>query len=271
MTYGNERGTGTPTPIVETAAGTTSPDNSNSGSKAYVIAIIAIVAMLLYGIAMSGCVSLMSNFVAEEMDTYGYNSDEYWDDWEQDVDDSWDIYGIRDDGYSDDAPNQLIPVQDVMFSDLAIRNVTLDSCISASDYANAQTQVSSFVRDLVVYDRDAVQELSEPLREGSWGQMEVSSALEQAIGVADKAIEEVRAMELPEPEGENASKISRDLETGKTQVVRRWEAIRGVLVLLSESSEVGRQDLLDADDQVVETTEDAAENLRSALATSARR
>lgn len=268
---------GAPVPIVETAAGTTSPDNSRTGNAAYIVTAVVVALMLVFGLLMSSCMRMFSDIVEEESGYYEYyGGDEYWDqdrdeEWDEnmdveteDDDGLWDVYGVDDDG-------TFIPVQDVMYSDLAMRNVTLDSLIPASTYANSNPTVSSFVRELVVYDRDAVADLTEPLRAGSWGQMEVSESLEQAIGVADQAIADIRALELPTTEGDNASEISRDLETGRTQVVRRWEAIKDVLVLLSESDEVRREALLDADDKVIETTQEAADSLSEALTVSAKR
>jgi hypothetical protein len=92
MSYESQRESGAPVPIVETAAGTTSPDNSKSGSTAYVVAGIIVAVMLVFGLMMSGCVRLFSDVVAEELDSYDYyDEDEYWDeDWDQDWDEELD-------------------------------------------------------------------------------------------------------------------------------------------------------------------------------------
>lgn len=57
--------------VMETASGTTSPDNAQSGSFAYVIAAVAIVVSILLGTFMKGCMSFMGDIIMSDYEDYG--------------------------------------------------------------------------------------------------------------------------------------------------------------------------------------------------------
>lgn len=44
--------------VIETASATTSPDNANSGSRPYLIAVAALVGLILTFMMLGGCVSM---------------------------------------------------------------------------------------------------------------------------------------------------------------------------------------------------------------------
>ena len=60
------------TPIIESASGTTDPENANSGIAAYVIfgAAVALLAVLCLGI--TSCVSTLGTIAATHSDSYGF-------------------------------------------------------------------------------------------------------------------------------------------------------------------------------------------------------
>lgn len=71
-------------PIIESASATTSPDNADSGSTAYVIFGVAVALLILLTLGISGCVSSVSQLVsstpwqsgsmAQDTDYYDYYS-----------------------------------------------------------------------------------------------------------------------------------------------------------------------------------------------------
>lgn len=270
-------------PVVETASGTTSADNSQSGITAYVIAGVTVVLLALFGTGLSSCVSLASDLAMEEYNSgSGYSEDVYGDedfdyeDWynqymEEDLDtddwlERWDS-GDYDDG-STDVPSSL-SVEDALDLDLGMYSLTIDSMLPAMSYANASSEVREYVRSVVLADRNGSSDLHDVLRAAAWGESDVSEALDEAIGLAADKADELRELSLPELEGDGAKEVSRQLEQGRTAAIDRWDAISTELSLLSSSiGEVDTDDLMDADDEVNDAAEDAATAFSEALSAS---
>lgn len=83
---------------IETASATTSQDNAKSGNFAFVIAGVAIVVSLLFGLGVSGCTTLASELIMED---YSYGTSQYsLEDYEQYYDnyleDTYDFDGRGD-------------------------------------------------------------------------------------------------------------------------------------------------------------------------------
>lgn len=270
-------------PVVETASGTTSADNSQSGITAYVIAGVTVVLLALFGTGLSSCVSLASDLAMEEYNSgSGYSEDVYGDedfdyeDWynqymEEDLDtddwlERWDS-GDYDDS-STDVPSSL-SVEDALDLDLGMYSLTIDSMLPAMSYANASSEVREYVRSVVLADRNGSSDLHDVLRAAAWGESDVSEALDEAIGLAADKADELRELSLPELEGDGAKEVSRQLEQGRTAAIDRWDAISTELSLLSSSiGEVDTDDLMDADDEVNDAAEDAATAFSEALSAS---
>lgn len=82
----NEYGQPTPPQVIETASATTSPDNVNSGSRAYAIAGIALLVAMALSTFIGGCVSTtfksLYYLVQDDIETT---------DWEYILDEDYDL------------------------------------------------------------------------------------------------------------------------------------------------------------------------------------
>ena len=268
--------------VIETASGTTSPSNSDSGNFAYVIAAVAIGLMLLVGTGLSGCMSLVSTLVAEELGSSSSYSTPTTDPYDYDFD-----FNLDDDEYSQENPfehwnneglggsdstevTEPSTLEQVLDGSLAMYDTTIDSLLPAMSYANANPGVRDFVRDVVLVDRDASSELHSLLRSAAWGDMEVTEALAQASEKAEATAEELREKKLPTVESKNAAEASRQLELGRTAAIDRWVAISSELAVLTGTEDaVDMTSLQDADAEVASAANDAATAFGAALSASA--
>lgn len=288
MTY-DQREDGTRAPIVETASATTSPDNARSGNSAYFIAILAIAVLGLVGTAISGCVSMVSGFLEEEY--YGYGPTAYeqmlderlderdYDDFDDYINDYFDNLYDNDgtsypNGNSNGSPvneSEGTTVKDVLDSNLAIYQSTIDQLLPVSVYANAQGPVRTFVRELVIADRDASSQIATSLKTAAWNDDNLSQALSDASQMAQEMVSTLQGMEFPKAEGDNASEISRNLEVGRGKAIDRWKAIADELDMLAASDEVDAKSLNEADELVTQAAQEAADAFAEALSASAAR
>ncbi len=249
----------TPPRIIETAAATTSPDNAKSGPFAYLIALAALVACCLMGLGVGSCTQNLGSLVAEQM--HGIDSDWYEEEGPAGIPDDWSGEGVGD-SFS---PNtQSYAVTEVLDAELSLYE-SVDSLLAASAYANAQPDVSSYVRGLVLTDRDATAELSELLHDASWGNTDLDYAFEQASEKAAFTIEALEAAELPQT---SDSEISRALEQAHASVLDRWHAIQTELELLSNGEQVIGSEISDAEVATGNATAAAAEHCEEALSAS---
>ena len=268
-----------PAHVIETAAGTTSPDNAKSGKAAYVIAVVAVAVLALLGSAVAGCSSMVLDLVEaggtayeDGIDQYEEYLDEYLEN-HQAVDNlgvpyhngPFDVDGSEGWGLGDDAT-----VEDLLDSELGLYQPTIDSLLPASSYANAQTDVREYVRSLVLVDRDASGALATTLHKAAWGDADTGDALTEALELANETIDKLRELESPKVEGKDASSISRNLEVGQSRAVDRWKSIADELELL-QADELDTEAVHEADDAVIGAATEAAEALGEALSESAAR
>lgn len=273
--------------VIETASGTTSSSNSDSGSFAYVIAAVAIALMLLVGTGLSGCMSLVSGLIEDEIgggDYYTDTTDSYDNDYNYDYD-FGDNFFNEDFTFEDmlehlenEEQGGTVPVnttepssiEEVLGGSLSMYDTTIDSLLPAMSYANANPTVRDYVRDVVLVDRDAASELHSILLSAAWGETELPEALEQASEKAEATAEELRDKQLPAVEGAGAAEASRQLELGRTAAIDRWVAIASELdVLAGMQDAVDTTSLSDADAEVASAAYDAAAAFGAALSASA--
>ena len=258
------------TPVIETAAGTTSPENARSGNFAYIVALATIVVLGLMGAGVSGCMRLTTS-LAQDFD-YGDTSNDLGDDYLDD--DFFDQFDYQDDGTDAESDDDGLglgshSVKDVLGGDLKLYSFTIDSCLPAMDYANAQQPVRDFVRGLVIADRDATSDIATQLRTAAWNDDDLSVAIQNAQTRAQQAVEDIRAMQLPAVNGDNASSVSHGLEVGKSDALKRWEAIQAELDLFAANETITSSEPRDIDNDLQDSTYDAAESFSSALSDSA--
>ncbi len=260
--------------VIETASATTSPDNARSGHMAYIIAAIAVGALALFGMGISGCMSLAADIVAEDFEEYhdSYIEEPYYDNDLDDLLNDWEDLDLENwDEDSNSLGGSYKPVDEVLSTDLGMYSATIDSLLSASSYANSQSDVSSYVRQIVLIDRDGTTQLANTLRNAAWIGEGVDEAIDEAKGQVDETIESLRDKGLPSLTGDHASDVSRDLEVGRSKAIERWKAIGEELDLLSQDSRVSVSAVLDLEDTAYQASEAAADSFSSALSTSANR
>lgn len=272
-------------PAIETAAATTSSEKNSSGPFAYILAAITIAGLFAIGSGMSGCVSLAAGIVADEMGNTPYSLQNYYDDidhyFENDesspIGDE-DILNLLDNGtpeqdqgqgqVNDSLGTSLTPTE-ALSADLAVYGSTIDSLVSAFDYAGAQEGVTDFARTVERMDGDATTELIGTLRAILREDVSVADGLSQAAEAADKVADEFGALEIPEASGSKSSDIAKGLEEARAKAAERWTAIAAEMRLIAASDSISRTDLDEADKTVSDATTAAAESLSKALTTSA--
>ena len=286
-----DEGQGRPkTPIIETAAGTTDPDNAKSGNKAYVIAAAALVALLVMGAGLSGCINFVNDIVGWGMSSGGY--DQYTQPYQQHYEDNdgYDdplefLYDYMDDTdgdtyYDNGQPknddsstsmNKKVSAKDALGAELAMYQTTIDALLAQSSYANAQQPVRTFVRSLVLVDRDASSEIASALHSASWNDKDIAQALDDAKQKADETVKALQEEELPEVAGGKAKDVTDRLESGRKHAIERWEAVSSELDLLGSAEELDSSALTEAEKHVTDATQDAAEDFAQAMSDSINR
>ena len=273
-----EDGRSAPPRVIETAAGTTSPDNAKSGRTAYVIAVVAVAFLVLLGSGISGCMSMVLDLVDSGGTAYEDGIDHYEEYLDEYIENHQDMDGLGmppyDEPLGEQEPDWQIDgdatVEDLLDSELGLYQPTIDSLLPASSYANAQADVREDVRSLVLIDRDASSTLATGLRKAAWGDTGTDDALAEAAQLAQDTIEQLRALETPEATGANASAIARNLEVGQSKALERWKAIAAELELL-QASELDGAAVSEADGAVSTAAGEAADALSQALADSVTR
>lgn len=264
-----------PPHVIETASATTDPDNARSGSFAYIIAGVAIAASLLLGLGMRGCVSVAADLIGESQHT-GTGQPHYLEEYFDNEDNNdWfdDNGGIGGDSLTDGQsnPSESQTVEDLIGSGLAMFDDTIDANLSASTYANAQQAVSSYVRDLVVIDKNASSELAKSLRDAAWNSRGLDEALEAAHQKAEETKESISELKVPEARGEQSATIDDELKKARKAALDRWDSIIEALDVLARSETLSESELAELEEAVAEDTQDAATHFSTALRSSAER
>lgn len=276
-------------PVIETASATTSTDNANSGNLAFVLAAVAIASLAVIGMGMSSIFQLAGHLVEEHETSYWYDDpDGYQFDLNDNTGDPYDLIEEYLDGPNDyddlsfltnkdkelvldqDKDGKVTPTE-ALGADLGMYEATIDSLLPQSSYANAQADVRSFVRDLVLADRNATSEMASSLQQTAWKEGDVKQELEKASALADKTIEELQAMKAPAAQGDKAKDISKSLEAGKSKAIDRWKAIADELKLIASADELDGNEVKKADELTGSTAQEAADALEQAMTDSAKR
>lgn len=282
-------------PVIETASGTTDPNNARSGFMPYVIAGGTIVLLMLLGGGLAGLFDMAGTYIDTHWtghsnpsgpNTYYYNYEDLqnFEDYEnyENYDDPLefinqyyndeDSYTYYDNGQivEDGASGQsgTISQTDALGAELEMYQATIDAALPQSAYANAQESVRTFVRSLVISDRDATSSMASALHSAAWNDGDVKAALAEATKTAQDTAAAIEALEIPQVEGEKAAEVQASLEEGRTHAVERWNAISAELELLSSADELDLSTLNDADGLVAQAASDAAEDFAQAMSDS---
>lgn len=265
---------------IETASGTTSPDNSNSGGMAYIIFFATFALLLVISLASGGCTAAVMASVADEASTSYtypqnyYNFEDYdVDDWENWLREYEEMYGTQGEGYTDSTENDRsgsADVEEVLGYIIApIYGVTIDSEVGASSYAGAPNSVRDFVRALVKTDEDYSNQISSLLNQASYDEAIRSDNIKQALALCDEAKAAIESMELPAIENDTDGEVADLLGSAKKDAAKRWTLMHDEITILDTTEQIEKKSLWNVDDEVVSATESAAETLEDALERSA--
>ncbi len=246
-------------PIIESASATTSPDNKNSGPAAYVIAGVSAVLLILASYGLSSCASSLVGYALVSDMAYSddmYDYDEYYD-----YDDEYYL-----DENDTSSTSGSLSVEEALSLELAAYDSYLDDSISAFDYAGASSDVSDYVRSLVNADSNAMDSLYATLRSAARDEDTRGESLAEALATCDAAIEAISAVEVPTSSSTDASD---SLANGLQYTLGRWEALRSEVELLASSDEIDYSALVEADNLVLELTDEAGSALAEAMSLSA--
>lgn len=261
--------------VIETASATTSPDNSNSGHFAYIVAGVTFAVVLLMGLGCAGCASLFLNVAAQEYSSYGSHGrriddfvyDEDVDDLEELLDQYSQEFGGFDEGSQekDGSRASSVSVKEALDFDLAPYGATIDDEVAANAYANVPTDVRDFVRSLVSCDRDHTDELVRLLYAGSKDEEDTLAKVGEARNLCDTARNAILAIEVPTTAKDEGGAIKDLLGTAKSEAARRWDLMAREIDVLNTSDEVDTRRLWNRDEDVIESTEEAGQLLEEAM------
>ena len=269
---------------IETASGTTSDDNSNSGPFAYIVTGVTLVVVLLLSLLASACMSFVISTGAGNAGAGGTmthpgpgtqpNGYDYYGD--PDLDELLEQYLGQEYGNGGTGTHQnngghaetgAVDIATALDFDLAPYSVTIDSELSASAYAGTNSAVRTFVRDLVTKDREYAMRVSQALLDAASEDASRAEYLASAKAACAEARDTLGAVEVPaSDQDDGATKDA--LGTAKSEAVHRWELIEAEVDLISKSDKVDTSALWEADDKVVSSTESVADMLADAMSAS---
>ena len=277
--------------VMESASGTTSPANSQSGPGAYIVTLICIILMFGLCVAVTSCAKEAFSFAINAADRGFSDLGEryYHTDDDEDVDvplfdedfngDSFedyfneifgDTYGTienrnRRDRDSDTQNVDYTPLE-LLHLDLSIYGGTVDEYVSANAYAGADADVKDFVRELVLTDREATDSIILQFRAAARDEESFNEHIEEAREIAVDAYNATSSQEIPTCSAE----VQEYLEEAQTCVGLRWTAVFDLLDMLEGGKSVSYKDISKLDETMYDATVNAAEALEDALKASSK-
>lgn len=267
--------------IIETASATTSPDNSNSGSFAYVLTAITVGAILVLSLIGAGCASIVLSTAANDLSNSSSNSSvsSPFDEWEDlyndedfdinnmDFDDLFNNYtnGFTDNDNREGGNSKTTTVAEALNFSLAPYGNVLDDEVSASSYAGTPAEVRDFVRNVVSVDKDYANRIVSLLDIAALKEDERMAKIQEAVALCGEAKNAINGIEVPQVPNDADGAVHDSLGTAKTEVVRRWEYMEAEITMLNTTESIRTSRLWDADEDVLEATEDAGNMLEDAM------
>lgn len=261
--------------IIETASATTSPDNANSGSFAYVLFGITFAAMLVLSLIGAGIGSVILGIAAQTADDAPYEEgmpDDMsgYDDFEEFFDQYYDDI-VSDDPSADEQeeesthPSEDATVADALDFDLAPYLGGLEGQVPASAYANTPASVRDFVRQVVSCDSDYAQRVARSLDAAARDSKDTFGKLAEVRGICDEAKAALDALEVPELEDVEDTSVRDLLGSAKGEAAHRFELISEEIDVLQDGDPVDTKRLWERDDAVVESLDKAASLIEEAM------
>lgn len=261
--------------VIETASGTTSSDNSNSGGIAYVITAVTIALLLVFSLGVGGCSAAIMSAAADEASSsysypqnyYDFDTDDYgWEEWLREYEEMYgDTTGYTTHQDEEDRTGSA-DVEDVLsYMITPIYGITVNSEVSASAYGNVPGSVRDYVRALVKADEDYSNTVSSLLNQASYDESLRSDNIKQALSTCDEAKASIEDMALPTIDKDENGEVADQLASAKDLVTKRWTLMHDEVALLDTSEQVDKKSLWNIDDELIETTESAAEGIEATL------
>lgn len=260
--------------IIETASATTSKDNENSGPFAYIITGVSLGILLVLTLLGTGCTSLVLASLAADSGSSSNALSFPYDDLEKDLDtdleDLLERYYSNPNGSSnkDSKSSQesgFAEVADVLDFSLAPYGSSIDNEVSANSYAGTPAEVRDFVRNISETDEEYTRQLVVLLDNAAKKEDERTAKIQEAKQLCSDARDAIDKIEVPKLEQDQNGDVAFQLESGKTEAIKRWENMADEIAMLDTTSTVNTKDLWSIDDKVVDATSNAGDKLESAM------
>lgn len=250
--------------VIESASGTTSPDNSSSGPASYVIFIVGIAVLALLLSTVLGFLAAIMPYAMQEIgssvngtsSSTGYSSPYSTPTSTQETNS---LNGQT-------SSSQTLTLSEALDLNLAPYTSLVDDEVSASDYSGADSTVSQCVRDVVNADKGSATSVARDLNAAARDDSTASERINSAISTCDQAISDLQGISVP---ASASSSVRASLDEGISDTEQRWTYVKEELVLLASGDDISYDDLSSFDAEVWTQTEAAGSSLTQALKTSA--
>ncbi|MDO4538348.1 MAG: hypothetical protein Q4B54_09330 [Coriobacteriales bacterium] len=269
--------------VIESASATTSSDNANSGSFAYILTAIVLGVTLILGLVVGGCASMVLSVSAQQYaqgghSSLGHNTMGYPEDLDRELEDLFNEYspytttpeGGNGNNNGGSENTSVVSLDDALDFDLAPYRESIGDLVYASSYSGASNEVRDFVRQLVNADNDYASRLVLILNDAALNEEQNTQKIAEAIALCTEAQQGIEALALPEVGGDQSGEVKDYLGTAKAEAKERWQKMQNEMELLSKSA-ISTKALWNLDDDVLSATEKAAADLEQAMALSANR
>ena len=250
--------------VIESASGTTSPDNSNSGAASYVIFIVGIAVLALLLSTVLGFLAAIMPYAMQEIGSSvnGTSSSTGYSTPYSTPTSTQNTNSLT----RQTSSSQTLTLSEALDLNLAPYTSLVDDEVSASDYSGADSAVSQCVRDVVNADKDSATSVARDLNAAARDDSTASEHISSAISTCDQAISDLRAISVP---ASASSSVRASLDEGILDSEQRWTYIEEELTLLASGDDISYDDLSSFDAEVWTQTEAAGSSLTQALKTSA--
>jgi len=257
-----QQGASSVRPVIESASGTTSPDNPNSGPTAYVLFAVGVAVLGLVLSTILGFFSVLVPYAISELgnvtssDTS--NTESYGE-----TRTTQNTEGLSEQNSS---VSQSLTAAEALDLNLAPYSSLIDDEVSAFDYSGANTSVTQCVRSVVKVDKDAAASVARDLNAAARDSSTTTERLDSALATCGQAISDLQSIEVP---SSASSSVSTQLEQGISGAGLRWQLIEAEISLLKAGGDISYEDLATVDAKIWDATEQTGSSLTEALTLSA--
>lgn len=259
-----QQGSSLARPVIESASGTTSPDNANSGPAAYVIFAVGVAVLGLVLSTVLGFLSVVVPYAIREIGS-AYGSETSHTESYDRVPATQGTEGLSEQNGS---ASQTLTAAAALDLNLAPYSSLIDDEISASDYSGADAGVTQCVRSVVRVDKDAATSVARDLNAAARDGSTMAERLDAALATCGQAVSGLQSIEVP---SSASSSVSTRLEQGISGAKQRWQLIEAEISLLRADGDISYDHLAAADAKVWDETEQTGSSLTEALTLSAGR